>query len=133
MDADHQPKLSSQQRLQNATDFLAQYQEVIMETATIPSDVWERLMNEGMLGPLKPTKVLAKAIIANIQKFEDNLLAETIWEYLKDGDGPKRCRAANVKEWFTILHDVSLEMRLEGPTQQGQCCRYGIYWRFATH
>jgi hypothetical protein len=100
-----QTKISTKERLQNTADFIIQHEVTIMETASIPSTAWDELMVKSMLGSLYPTTVLAKALLANIQQHSDTLLVDTILEYLRSGNGPKRCKANHVKEWYTILHD----------------------------
>jgi hypothetical protein len=104
-----QTKISTKERLQNAVDFILQHDVVIMETASIPASIWDEIMVEGMLGSFHPTLVLAKALIANLQTHSDTFLVETILEYLRSGNGPKRCKAQHVKEWYTIMCELLRE------------------------
>ena len=113
-----QSKMSSLEKLQQAIKILEIQYEEIMATGTIVPQIWDKLLQPDLLGNLCPTTVMTRAFIAQIKQIDDEILRDTILEYLQHGTTPKRTKATAGKEWFentkTQLANTKTTVDMEG-------------------
>ena len=96
-------KMSPSDRIQIFMDILINYQDDLMSTGAISTNVWDELFQTDSLGNLHPTVVIARALVAQIVQMKDTLVSQTVLEIFKTGNAPKKTKTGNTKEWFDLI------------------------------
>ena len=108
-----QQKSSTLDKLILAVTTITEHQEEIMNSGTIPPQIWDEILHLDVLGLLCPTTVLAQAFLTQLKLMQDELLRDTIWEYITSSSAPKRTKATNAKEWFEALKKQAIATPME--------------------
>ena len=81
--------MSTNEKPYAVVQLLVNNEAMIMGNVALPQDLWEHMMDRGMLGDLYPTKILANAFIANLKKTDNEIFYETVLKYFRTGQHPK--------------------------------------------
>ena len=90
-------KMSPSDRIRVFMDILINYQDDLMSTGAISTNVWDELFQPDSLGNLDPKVVIARALVAQIVQMKDTLVSRTVHEIFKMGNAPKRQKLAILK------------------------------------
>ena len=85
-------KMSPSDRIQIFMHILINYQDDLMSTGAISTNVWDELFQTDSLGNLHPTVVIARALVAQIVQMKDTLVSQTGLEIFKMGNVPKKTK-----------------------------------------
>ena len=107
-------------RIKRITEVLTQHVELIYMEGLIPQRIWNILLDDAVLGRIAPNPAVGKAVLAQIQTLEDELLTGIILtsiETFKSKD--KTYDSINTKAWMTSLKEVLLTKRPETIQEEG--------------
>jgi hypothetical protein len=95
---------SPAQRIAKVGAILKEQVEVIYQEGVIPSHLWDVLLEEQILGKIAPNPAVARAVIQQIQKLQDDLLTGIIIASLENYKSKDKFYTSNtVKMWMSAL------------------------------
>ena len=90
-------KMSPSDRIQIFMDILINYQDDLMSTGAISTNVWDELFQTDSLGNFHPTVVIARALVAQIVQMMETLVSQQYLKSSKRATLLKRQKLATLK------------------------------------